>query len=189
MKPERLLFESAVRAFESLLSEHFWSDLTDLLTGNFAQHIFFVYGPNKIEVSLSSEFFLGQYVNDAMLLSLTPRDASGWPMRPRVCMNDVEAGARFALSAIFGISGTPAADDPHRLLTNLLAEIESRIALLRVHAANQSKYAIVERVDAFEAANFEHFHELMATYNKPPRLFPKTYLRRIFMKMCVSWWG
>jgi hypothetical protein len=178
MKPERLLFESAVRAFESLLSEHFWFDLTDLLTSDFALNTFFIYGPNKIKVSLGSEFFLGHYANDAMLLTLTSRDESGWSQRPRVCLNESVASERFALSAIYGISGSPTVDDPHRLLTNLLAEIESRISLLRVYAARCENLPVLERANSFEAE-----------YNRSPRLFPKTTPQRLLMEVRVSWWG
>ncbi len=189
MKPERSIFENAVQSFDSLLSERFWVKLSDLLTCPFAQTVFFSYGPNKIQVNLSSEFYLGQYMNDPLLLRIFPRDSSEWPRYPICALGDGEIRPRFALSAAFGLWGTPASGDPHRLLTHLLCEIESRVSLLRVWAMNTGRMDIVEEVGCFEGEYFVYFQELMSFYNAQPLIFPKAYWRKQWMRLSISCWG
>jgi hypothetical protein len=191
MKPERVLFEHAVHAFDSLLLERFWTPLTDLLTCTFAENVFFIYGPNKIEASVGSPFFLGHYVNDALLLALSPRDIDGWSCAPIVTLNDNgrALSTRFVLSALYGMSGTPVANDPHRLLTNLLCEIEGRVELLSLAARNRGQHELLEKLNDFEGEYFPRFRELMQEYNSIETLLPKTPIARLRMKLRISWWG
>ncbi|HXK38032.1 MAG TPA: hypothetical protein VJ579_03115 [Candidatus Paceibacterota bacterium] len=189
MKPQRQRFEHAVQAFSSLLNEPFWLALADLLGCPFAENIFFIYGPNKIEVTVGSPFFLGHYNNDPILLALPPRAESEGQPAPNVLLGDVEVSTRFALSGVYGFLGTPVSHDPHRLLTNLLCEVEGRVELLSAFAHHRGQLALSERINDFEAEYFPRLRELIALYNSEELLMPKKPFPLLMMKLQVSWWG
>lgn len=187
--PNRMLFDDAVRSVECLLSEFFWVDLSDLLFSSLGQSERFCYGPNRSIVPLCSEFFLGYYANEAVLLRIFPREEDGWSRMPVVELNERPVTARFAISALFGISGEPQISDPHRMLTYLVGEIESRVELLSAVAWREGDHALTSKINAFEKEYFEYFRLLMAKYNDKELLYPKRYWAWQWMKLCVSWWG